>query len=184
MTRKIPVGDGLGGGGAGAAEGVVAGAAAGDFCAGLPTTAVGQNRGGAKMVAENVEQAVVGGRWVARNAGSDGLVAQSVQATRRLAVGNEQVVEVDLAFGHAEAYFAPSEGRTVCVLVAVDAIDIEFGLVATEDYLDIIPLVGVNGQWAGGADHVAPGAVANNGQIVEGIYASEFVVAVALVTLR
>ena len=106
MTRKIPVGDGLGGGGAGAAEGVVAGAAAGDFCAGLPTTAVGQNRGGAKMVAENIEQAVVCGRWVARNAGSNGLVAKGVQATLGLAVGKQQVVEVGLAFGHAETYFA------------------------------------------------------------------------------
>ena len=106
MAREIPVGNRLGGGGAGAAEGVVGGAAAGDFCAGLPTTAVGQNRGGAKMVAENVEQAVVGGRWVARNAGSNGLVAQSVQATRRLAVGKQQVVEVGLAFGHTETYFA------------------------------------------------------------------------------
>ena len=80
------------------------------------------------MVAEDVEQAVVAGRWVARNAGSDGLVTQSVQATRRLAVGNEQVVEVGLAFGHAETYFAPSEGRAVAVLVAVDAVDIELGL--------------------------------------------------------
>ena len=54
------------------------------------------------MVAEEVEEAVVCGRWVAGDAGGDGLVAQSVQATRRLAVGNEQVIEVGLAFGHAE----------------------------------------------------------------------------------
>ena len=93
MTRKIPVGDGLGGSGAGGAEGVVAGAATGDFCAGLPAAAVGQNKGGTKMVAENVEQAVVSGRWVARDAGSNGLT-----------VGKEQAIRVGITFARLDSF--------------------------------------------------------------------------------
>lgn len=48
------------------------------------------------VVAENVEEAVVSRNWVARNAGGNGCV----QATLRLVVGKEQVIEVGLAFPH------------------------------------------------------------------------------------
>ena len=68
MTRKIPVRNGLGGGGAGRAEGVVGGFGAGDLVA----TAGCQHTGTAQMVAENIEQAVVCGRWVADDAGAMG----------------------------------------------------------------------------------------------------------------
>ena len=120
MARKVPVRNGLGGGGAGAAEGVVGGAGAGYLVAG----ASGQNAGAAQMVAENVEEAIVGDGRVARNAGGNGLVAQRIQAALRLAVGKEQVIEVGLAFAGAEANLATAKSRAIAVLVAINAIHI------------------------------------------------------------
>ena len=68
MTGEVPIRNCLGGGGAGGAEGVVGGLGAGDRVA----TTGRQHTGTTQMVAEDVEEAVVGGRWVAADAGGDG----------------------------------------------------------------------------------------------------------------
>ena len=107
LPREIPIGDGLGGGGAGAAEGVVTGRGAGDFLAGLPAAAISEGRGGAEMVAENVKEAVVCGRWVARDAGSYGLTPQGVGGAFNLGGADHEVVEVGVG-GHSAETNLPS----------------------------------------------------------------------------
>ena len=70
LTREAGVGDGLGGGGAVGAEGLVAGIGTGEFAAG----AFGQVAGAAEVVGVKVEVAVVGGYGVAGDV--DGYVSQ------------------------------------------------------------------------------------------------------------
>ena len=95
LPCEVPVCVGLGGGGAGATEGVVTGFGAGDLVA----TGGCQNTGAAQMVAENVKQAVVCGRWVANDAGGYGLPPQCVGGAAYFGGADHEVVEVGVG-GH------------------------------------------------------------------------------------